>query len=97
MVDSTPLKKEKRYTGQTDQRSPTKVVKDDLESLASKRERRYALVSEIFSDSLAEAPPLPMSILSWNCRGLGNPRSVRDLHLLVKEKRPNLLFLMEQK
>jgi exonuclease III len=38
-----------------------------------------------------------MSILSWNCRGLGNPRTVRDLHRLVKEKHPSLVFLMETK
>jgi exonuclease III len=36
-----------------------------------------------------------MSILSWNCRGLGNLRTVRDLCRLVKEKRPNMVFLME--
>jgi exonuclease III len=38
-----------------------------------------------------------MSFLSWNCRGLGNPQTVRDLHRLVKEKRPSLVFLMETK
>jgi hypothetical protein len=38
-----------------------------------------------------------MSILSWNCRGLGNRRAVRDLHQMVKEKRPVLVFLMETK
>jgi exonuclease III len=38
-----------------------------------------------------------MSFLSWNCRGLGNPWVVRDLHQMVKEKRPNLVFLMETK
>jgi exonuclease III len=36
-----------------------------------------------------------MKILSWNCRGLGNPRTVRDLCRLVKEKRPTMVFLME--
>jgi exonuclease III len=36
-----------------------------------------------------------MNLLSWNCRGLGNPRTVRDLHQLVKEKRPGIVFLME--
>jgi exonuclease III len=36
-----------------------------------------------------------MSLLSWNCRGLGNPRSVCDLRWLVKEKKPTFLFLME--
>ncbi|XP_062171134.1 uncharacterized protein LOC133876926 [Alnus glutinosa] len=36
-----------------------------------------------------------MSILSWNCRGLGNPQTVRVLHQLVKEKNPSFVFLME--
>jgi exonuclease III len=38
-----------------------------------------------------------MSIISWNCRGLGNLQTVRDLYQLVKEKRPNFLFLLETK
>ncbi|KAG6683712.1 hypothetical protein I3842_12G027600 [Carya illinoinensis] len=38
-----------------------------------------------------------MIILSWNCRGLGNPRTVRELHLLVKEKGPRIVFLSETK
>ena len=38
-----------------------------------------------------------MNLLSWNCRGLGNPRIVRDLHHMVKEKKPTLVFLMETK
>jgi exonuclease III len=38
-----------------------------------------------------------MSVLSWNCRGLGNPRTVRELCRLVKEKRPMMVFLMETK
>ena len=38
-----------------------------------------------------------MSLISWNCRGLGNLRTVRDLCQMVKEKRPNFLFLMETK
>jgi exonuclease III len=38
-----------------------------------------------------------MSFLSWNCRGLGNPRAIRDLHSMVKEKGPDLVFLMETK
>jgi hypothetical protein len=36
-----------------------------------------------------------MSFLSWNCRGLGNPQTVRVLHHLVKEKNPSFVFLME--
>lgn len=38
-----------------------------------------------------------MSILSWNCRGLGNPWTIRDLCRLVKEKKPKMVFLMETK
>jgi hypothetical protein len=36
-----------------------------------------------------------MRILSLNCRGLGNPRSIRELHSLVKMEGPQALFLME--
>jgi len=43
----------------------------------------------------APAPPNPMNVLSWNCRGLGNPRTVRTLHRLVRVKKPNSVFLME--
>jgi exonuclease III len=38
-----------------------------------------------------------MILLSWNCRGLGNPRAIRDLCRLVRDKRPTFLFLMETK
>uniref|UniRef100_A0A2N9IPV8 Reverse transcriptase domain-containing protein n=1 Tax=Fagus sylvatica TaxID=28930 RepID=A0A2N9IPV8_FAGSY len=34
------------------------------------------------------APPDPMSLLSLNCRGLGNPQTVRELHELVKQEGP---------
>lgn len=36
-----------------------------------------------------------MKHLSWNCRGLGNPRAVRHLRDLVKSHNPTLLFLSE--
>ncbi|KAF5450453.1 hypothetical protein F2P56_030807 [Juglans regia] len=36
-----------------------------------------------------------MKTLVWNCRGLGNPWTVQDLSLLVKDKRPEVIFLME--
>jgi hypothetical protein len=38
-----------------------------------------------------------MILLSWNCQGLGNPRVIRDLCHLVKDKRLTFLFLMETK
>ncbi|XP_031091035.1 uncharacterized protein LOC115996030 [Ipomoea triloba] len=38
-----------------------------------------------------------MSTISWNCRGLGNPRTVREVVGLVFSKKPDFLFLMETK
>ncbi|KAF8412704.1 hypothetical protein HHK36_000672 [Tetracentron sinense] len=38
-----------------------------------------------------------MRLVSWNCWGLGNPHAVRDLHQLMKEKDPSIMFLMETK
>jgi hypothetical protein len=38
-----------------------------------------------------------MSCLSWNGRGLGNQAAVRELHKVVKQERPSLLFVMETK
>ena len=38
-----------------------------------------------------------MILVSWNCRGLGNPQAVCALHLMVKMKGPQVLFLMETK
>ena len=38
-----------------------------------------------------------MNSLSWNCRGIENPRSVRALHDLVQRYNPKIVFLMETK
>ncbi|XP_019194796.1 PREDICTED: uncharacterized protein LOC109188622 [Ipomoea nil] len=38
-----------------------------------------------------------MSILSWNCRGLGGTRTVRELLGIVSKERPFFVFLMETK
>ncbi|PNT69987.1 hypothetical protein BRADI_2g04043v3 [Brachypodium distachyon] len=38
-----------------------------------------------------------MTILCWNCRGIGQPRTVQDLVCLVGVHRPKLLFLCETK
>jgi exonuclease III len=38
-----------------------------------------------------------MNLLSWNCRGLGNLRTVRELRRMVKDKKPKIVFLMETK
>ena len=36
-----------------------------------------------------------MSLICWNCRGLGNPRAVGHLRELRRSKRPRMLFLSE--
>ena len=38
-----------------------------------------------------------MSALSWNCRGLGNLRTVRQLREVIASEDPILVFLMETK
>ncbi|CAM8923224.1 unnamed protein product [Rhodiola kirilowii] len=38
-----------------------------------------------------------MTILAWNCRGAGNPRSIRELRSLVQTTRPLILGLIETK
>ena len=38
-----------------------------------------------------------MSTISWNCCGLGNPRTVQELVDIVSTKRPKFVFLMEVK
>ena len=49
------------------------------------------------SDGCFAALPRVVNSLSWNCRGLGNPRSVRALHNLVRHWKPKIVFLMETK
>lgn len=36
-----------------------------------------------------------MSILSWNCRGLGQPQTVQELVCLVHTHKPNIIFHSE--
>ena len=36
-----------------------------------------------------------MIIISWNCRGLGNPRSVRALGEFIHSRQPDIIFLCE--
>ena len=38
-----------------------------------------------------------MSIISWNCRGLGNLQTVRALEKVVNKEEPDIVFLMETK
>jgi exonuclease III len=38
-----------------------------------------------------------MKILSWNCQGIGNPKTVRALRKLINYNQPDIIFLMETK
>ena len=38
-----------------------------------------------------------MNFFVWNCRGLGNPETVRELHHLVRVQVPALVFISETK
>lgn len=36
-----------------------------------------------------------MSVLSWNCRGLGSPRTIHFIKEITQQKKPNIIFLSE--
>ena len=38
-----------------------------------------------------------MIALGWNCRGLGNPQLVCELHELMQRWKPKIVFLSETK
>ena len=38
-----------------------------------------------------------MSLLNWNCRGIGNLRTVKALEKAIKKEDPIIVFLMETK
>ena len=38
-----------------------------------------------------------MSLLSWNCRRLGNLQTVKALEKVIKQEEPKIVFLMETK
>lgn len=41
--------------------------------------------------------PSPMSLFSWNCKGLENSRTVNALKEVIKIEKPKIVFLMETK
>lgn len=40
-------------------------------------------------------PQIAMSCISWNCRGLGSSRAIRDLKALIRSHKSDILFRME--
>jgi hypothetical protein len=71
------------------------TARDEDLRMPGKRTRREGSIDDEEEEIVADAAPPPiMSLLSWNCRGLGNPQTVRDLRQMVKEKRPKVVFIM---
>ena len=48
-------------------------------------------------DSCWAAPPSQMSVLAWNCRGLGASPAIRTVTKVVKQKNSMVIFLVETK
>lgn len=44
---------------------------------------------------LDSSPPKPMSVLAWNCHGLGKPRTIRFLKEITQRKSPTLYYFSE--
>uniref|UniRef100_A0A803QR09 Reverse transcriptase domain-containing protein n=1 Tax=Cannabis sativa TaxID=3483 RepID=A0A803QR09_CANSA len=47
------------------------------------------------TEILEGKPSVSMKILAWNCCGLGNPTTVRQLAALVRQYQPEMLLLLE--
>lgn len=43
------------------------------------------------------APNFQMSILVWNCRGMGQSTIIQTIRELIRSHRPNIIFLAEIK
>ncbi|KAF5471486.1 hypothetical protein F2P56_008274 [Juglans regia] len=70
-------------------------VEDHPKKKGEWKRRARAKGKQVVSDY--PIPPNIMKILSWNCRGLGNPRTVQDLYNMVEKNKPSLVFVMETK
>ncbi|XP_074337672.1 uncharacterized protein LOC141674870 [Apium graveolens] len=79
------------------------VVSDEAILAANFKNNNGPSTEELTGFNMEERPrcqhgasyPLSMIILSWNCRGLGSPRTVRVPCDLVKSHKPDVLFLTE--
>lgn len=49
------------------------------------------------AENVEDTLPGTMSLLSWNCRGLGNPQTVNAIKKAIRIKKPKLIFSMETK
>uniref|UniRef100_A0A803PC16 Reverse transcriptase domain-containing protein n=1 Tax=Cannabis sativa TaxID=3483 RepID=A0A803PC16_CANSA len=57
-------------------------------------------VASLFSKrqlTTSGASPITMNVVSWNARGLSNPRAFRQVRLLFSQHKPDVIFIMETK
>lgn len=101
---SSPTELEVLNTSKAKRKSPTPLKELDSNTLVMKlnkgsqpQKAQGKENSATNGDDCDAAPQSPMSLLAWNCRGLGSPLMVRILTDEVKSKQPILVFLVETK
>uniref|UniRef100_A0A803PHA9 Reverse transcriptase domain-containing protein n=1 Tax=Cannabis sativa TaxID=3483 RepID=A0A803PHA9_CANSA len=68
---------------------------EDDHRTGSERHRSGAEAMDINGPGKLQGPPIIMSVLSWNCHGLGNPWAIQFIKDLVIQKQPKVVFLCE--
>ena len=91
-------------TSKTKRKSLVPLQELDPNNLSSKRRKGKLQVCEVTDENVntvgggcGAAPPSLISVLAWNCQGLGTPLAIRTLIEEVKKQNPVVVFLAEMK
>ncbi|KAL0395186.1 UNVERIFIED_CONTAM: hypothetical protein Slati_4484800 [Sesamum latifolium] len=63
----------------------------------SPHQTKINMFNGVLTDITRQPPPSAMSLLVWNCQGLGNSYTVKGLKDLRRDNKPTLVFLTETK
>nr|TKS02905.1 hypothetical protein D5086_0000156960 [Populus alba] len=80
-----------------------RVKEEKLDDVVKQKRRVVALCRHATQkhirerDSSATQPMITMSLLSWNCHGLGHPGAVQFLCKLLKLETPEIVFSSKTK
>ncbi|KAH9666675.1 hypothetical protein KPL70_020731 [Citrus sinensis] len=85
----TDAKQKRSHIGLHDNSGPAIGINFQLMEITS------SLKKWTSGETYNSGPPRLMSILSWNCRGLGHPPTVQVLIEMVENKKLHFVFLME--